>query len=109
MTTKIGSGGIESRPSTGGTDRAIKRTANTETNAPQTADAGKSGGQGVHITDSARQLAALEQAIRGMPEVNDVKVAEIRTAIANGTYEVAPDRIADKLLRLEQEFLASNG
>ena len=109
MTTKIGSGGIDNRPSQVGTDRAVKRTANTGTNAPQTADAGKSGGQGVHITDSARQLAALEQAIRSMPEVNDVKVAEIRTAIANGTYEVAPDRIAEKLLRLEQELVTSNG
>jgi negative regulator of flagellin synthesis FlgM len=109
VTTKIGSGGIDNRPSQVGTDRAIKRTANNETTAPQTADAGKSGGQGVHITDSARQLAALEQAIRSMPEVNDVKVAEIRTAIANGTYQVAPERIAEKLLRLEQEFLATNG
>jgi negative regulator of flagellin synthesis FlgM len=108
VTTKIGSGGIENRPSQVGTDRAIKRTANTETSAPKTPDA-KSGGQGVHITDSARQLAALEQAIRSMPEVNDAKVAEIRTAIANGTYQVAPDRIAEKLLRLEQEFVASNG
>src|SRR5262245_497503 len=76
--TKVWSGGIQNRPSQVGTDRAIKRTANTEANAAQTADAGKTAGQGVHITDSARQLAALEQAIRSMPEVNEAKVAEIR-------------------------------
>lgn len=109
MTTKIGSGGIDNRPSQVGTDRAVKRTANSGTNAAPVADAGKTAGQGVHITDSARQLAALEQAIRSMPEVNDAKVAEIRTAIANGTYQVAPERIAEKLLRLEQELLTSNG
>ena len=110
MTTKIGSGGIDNRPSQVGTDRAVKRAANAEANAPKTADAGKAaGGQGIHITDSARQLAALEQAIRNMPEVNDAKVAEIRNAIANGSYQVAPERIAEKLLRLEQELLTSNG
>jgi len=110
VTTKIGSGGIENRPSQVGGDRAIKRTANSGTNVAQTADAGKAAaGQGIHITDSARQLAALEQAIRSMPEVNEAKVAEIRNAIASGTYQVAPDRIADKLLRMEQELLTSNG
>lgn len=109
MTTKIGSGGIDNRPTQVGSDRAVKRTANSETAAPA-ANAGKAaGGQGIHITDSARQLAALEQAIRSMPEVNEAKVAEIRAAIANGSYQVAPERIADKLLRMEQELLTSNG
>jgi negative regulator of flagellin synthesis FlgM len=109
VTTKIGSGGIDNRPSQVGGDRAVQRTTNSSTNAAQTPATGKPASTGVSITDSARQLAALEQAIRDMPEVNDAKVAEIRTAIANGSYQVAPERIADKLLRLEQELTTSNG
>jgi negative regulator of flagellin synthesis FlgM len=58
----------------------------------------------VRITDSARQLAALEQAIRALPDVDDAKVSEIRNAIESGTYEVSPDRIADKLMRWEKEL-----
>jgi len=109
VTTKIGSGGIDNRPSQVGTDRAVKRSTSTGTSAAQTGDAGKTAGQGVHITDSARQLAALEQAIRSMPEVNEAKVAEIRTAIANGSYQIAPERIAEKLMHMEHDLLTSNG
>lgn len=33
-----------------------------------------------------------------------VKVAEIRKSIADGTYKVEPEKIADRLLRHEQEM-----
>jgi negative regulator of flagellin synthesis FlgM len=104
VSNKIGSGGIDSRPAQVGSDRAIKRANSVtggETSKVTKPDAGATG---VQITDSARQLAALEAAIRDLPDVDEARVAAIRLAISNGTYEVAPDRIADKLLRLEGEL-----
>ena len=38
------------------------------------------------------------------PVTNDARVAAIRLAIEEGRYEVVPERIADKLLRMEQEL-----
>ena len=103
MTSKIGSGGIENRPAQVGGERSVKRTsANPAPAAPANASGAQS--SGVQITDSARQLAALEQAIRTLPEVDDARVATIRAAIANGTYQVSPDRIAEKLLRIEGDL-----
>jgi negative regulator of flagellin synthesis FlgM len=106
VTNKIGSGGVDNRPVQVSSDRGVKRTkdsadaATTATSKPvATADS-----TGVRITDSARQLAALEQAIRELPDVDEARVAKVRAAIADGTYQVAPDRIADKLLRLENEL-----
>ena len=32
-------------------------------------------------------------------------VAAVRTAIEEGRYEVVPERIADKLMRMERELL----
>jgi negative regulator of flagellin synthesis FlgM len=60
----------------------------------------------VRITDQARQLAALEQAVQSLPIVDEARVASIRQAIEEGRYEVSPERIADKLMRMDQDFSA---
>jgi negative regulator of flagellin synthesis FlgM len=104
VTNKIGSGGVDNRPAQVATERSVQRTNASNGTAPAAADNGVAGNSGVQITDSARQLAALEQAIRAIPDVDEAKVAEIRNAIANGTYQVSPDRIAEKLLRIENEL-----
>ena len=102
MTNKIGSNGIDNRPVHVTTDRDVKRVKDSA-DAPAAAKA-PTAASGVSITNSARQLAALEQAIRALPDVDDAKVARIREAIATGTYEVSPERIAEKLLRLEHDL-----
>jgi len=58
----------------------------------------------VQITGAASQLAALEQAIRDLPAVNETRVAALRTAIDQGSYQVVPRKIADSLMQLEQAF-----
>jgi negative regulator of flagellin synthesis FlgM len=71
--------------------------------ANSSAGAGASAAPGdLHITDSASQLATLEQAVRSLPAVDPVRVAQFRTAIEQGTYTVQPQRIADQLMQLEQ-------
>ena len=104
MTNKIGSGGIDNRPAQVGSDRAVKRASTAVSNNAETPNAAAKGGEGVHITDSAKQLAALEQAIRTLPDVDEARVNEIRQAISEGSYQVSPERIADKLIRVEQEL-----
>lgn len=104
MTSKIGSGGVDNRPVQVATDRGVKRVKDSADSSAANAAKGTSANSGVQITDSARQLAALEQAIRAMPEVDEAKVAEIRNAIEDGTYQVSPERIADKILRWESEL-----
>jgi len=56
----------------------------------------------VHITDSASQLASLEQQVRNLPAVDPARVAQFSTAIEQGTYTVQPQQVADSLLQLEQ-------
>jgi negative regulator of flagellin synthesis FlgM len=56
----------------------------------------------VYITDSASQLATLEQAVRSLPAVDPVRVAQFRTAIEQGSYTVQPQHVADRLMQLEQ-------
>ncbi len=56
----------------------------------------------VHITDSASQLASLEQQVRSLPAVDPARVAQFSSAIEQGTYTVQPQHVADQLMQLEQ-------
>lgn len=101
MTSKIT--GFQNRPVQVGTDKTVSRARDEATGSTESATRSNS----VRITDQARQLAALEQAVQALPIVNEARVEEIRVAIEEGRYEVAPERIADKLLRLDQELRAA--
>ena len=99
MTTKIT--GFENRPVQVGTDKKVTRAGDSAGSTAETAAAGVSP---VRITDSAKQLAALEQTLQGSAPVNEARVNAIRSAIDEGRYQVKAEVIADKLMRVEREF-----
>lgn len=103
MTTKIG--GYQNRPVQVGGDKATPRTRDGAGGATETGASTQA--SPIRITDQARQLAALEQAVQSLPVVNEARVAEIRTAIEEGRYQVAPERIAEKLMRMDQDLRAA--
>ena len=58
----------------------------------------------VHITESARSLASLSQTVSDTPDVDMNRVAAVQQSIASGTYQINPERIADRMLQLEQDL-----
>jgi negative regulator of flagellin synthesis FlgM len=93
--------GYQNRPLQLGIDKKVSRSEEAAPNAVSTAVANS---KAVNITDQAKQLASLEQVLQSLPAVDEARVAEIRSAIQDGRYQVNPERIADKLLRFEQEL-----
>jgi negative regulator of flagellin synthesis FlgM len=61
----------------------------------------------VHITQSARSLTALSQAVQDTPDIDAGRVAAAQQAIVAGTYTINPERIASRLLQLEQDLNAA--
>lgn len=104
MTNKIG--GYGNRPVHNGTGKSVSRERDAGTSGSQAAEGAKAAAP-VQITDQARRLAALERAVNDAPVVNEARVAAVRQAIEEGRYEVVPERIADKLLRMEHELLTT--
>lgn len=100
MTIKIAD--YQNRPVPAGTDKTVARASDAASTPAEAA----AGGSPVRITDQARQLASLEQTVQDMPVVNEARVAEIRLAIETGRYQINAERIADQLLRTEQELSA---
>lgn len=58
----------------------------------------------VQLTGAARNLAAIEQTLRAMPAVDDLRVSVVRQRLESGDYQVDPQRVADKLLQLETDL-----
>ena len=56
----------------------------------------------VTLTDSARSLQKIEEAIAKTPVVDTAKVAAIKQAVSSGTYQIDTGRVADKLLQFER-------
>ena len=50
------------------------------------------------ITDEARELARALEAVRAAPEVRELRIAQLRRAIAEGRYQPDPAEIARRLL-----------
>lgn len=56
------------------------------------------GGDQVVLSEQAQTLGRLQGKIDSAPDVNLEKVAEIRRAIAEGRFEINPERIAENML-----------
>ena len=58
----------------------------------------------VQLSSQAQSLAAVEAKAKAANDINAEKVANIRAAIADGSYSIDEVHIADKLLSLESEL-----
>lgn len=98
VSTKIT--GYQNRPVQVGAEKSAGRSRDAVVDAAAKAAPASP----VRITEQARQLAALEAAVQSAPIIDELRVAAIRQAIEEGSYEVSPERIADKLLQMDQDL-----
>ena len=58
----------------------------------------------VQLTSSAQLLERLEKSLQTLPAVDSQRIAEVRSAIESGDYEINSQAIADAMLRFERSF-----
>jgi negative regulator of flagellin synthesis FlgM len=100
VSSKIGGVDGNSPSAAIGAGRAVQRPQDAATGGAQNSPG--SGGSNVEITGTARQLVSLEKAVRDLPAVNDARVAQISSAIEQGTYSVDAKHIASQLIQMEK-------
>ncbi|TGG96004.1 flagellar biosynthesis anti-sigma factor FlgM [Natronospirillum operosum] len=55
----------------------------------------------VQLSSQVQSLQSLEAKIKDMPDVDEAKVERIKSAIANGEYEINYERLAAAIQRFE--------
>ena len=102
MASKISA--LDTQPVAVSAGAAVKRVADA-TGARADGSAGSTAE--VHITQTARRLAGIEQAMKDQPGVDSQRVSTVRAAIEGGTYKVSADRVADRLVAFERNLAAA--
>ena len=88
---------INRPPATGAGQKPVTPATPAAGNAPARGD----NADQLSLTDSARALRTLQEAVADVPLIDELKVAEIRQALADGKYTIDAARIASKLRELE--------
>lgn len=81
-------------PGTAAPSSSAKTT--TEAASPST-------GEAVHLSSEAQRLQTISDKLRDQPVVNSARVAELKQAIADGSYKVDSNRVASKLINYEAQ------
>ena len=80
----------------------VAATTTPSTPQPATEAPAASGSNNVVLSQEAQSLARLQAKISSLPDVNMQRVAAIKQAIAEGRFEVNPDRIAENMLNQDE-------
>lgn len=92
-----------SSPLTGTTrTNASKEAVETDKSVP-VEQATVNNGESVHLSNEAQQLQKVTDKLRDQPVVDNARVAELKAAIADGSYKVDSNRVASKLLNFEAQ------
>lgn len=90
--------------STQGTTRSesIDKPAQAQAAAPE-AKTQAPAGESVQLSSEAKQLQQVSEKMRDLPVIDKERVAKLKQAIADGSYQVDSQRIASKLLDFESQ------
>ena len=79
-----------------------KQPAAPATASEQATTASKSG-ESVQLSREAQQLQKISEKLRDQPTVNKERVAQLKQAIAEGSYQIDSQQVASKLLNFESQ------
>lgn len=83
---------------------ASRKTAGSTDAAARTAQNPVPTNDTVELTRGAKLLEQLEKSLQALPTIDSARVAEVKTAIENGQYQIDAGAIADAMIRLERSL-----
>jgi len=87
-----------------GSQQATRVTARTDAGPAKGADKPAASGDTVTLTREAAGLLKLEESLADIPDIDSARVAALKSAIADGSYQADPEKIVDRLLSIEKDI-----
>ena len=80
--------------------------ARTDSSATTTTESKKAPAQqdAVSLSQQGKAVSKLQKDMAASPAYDSAKVAAIKEAITNGSYKVDPDKLADNMIKFENEL-----
>lgn len=97
----IGSGQVNTRKSS---TEQTQTPQKPQPAAPDQTGAQATRGENVSLSSQAKDLKQLEQKLNSYPETNDERIAQIKSALADGSYKVDAEKLAQKMLELDKSI-----
>jgi len=85
------------------TPPSSKASTAVATDSSVTKTAATPSGESVTLSDGAQQLQKITDKLNDQPTVNSARVAELKAAVADGSYTVDSTKVASKLLNFEAQ------
>ncbi|PJC86004.1 flagellar biosynthesis anti-sigma factor FlgM [Vibrio sp. HA2012] len=86
------------------TGRSQTRTESKASERSDSAPEAKGSRDSVSLSQQGKAMGQLHQTMASQPSFDSAKVAAIKEAIANGSYRVDAERLADNMIRFENEL-----
>jgi negative regulator of flagellin synthesis FlgM len=61
-------------------------------------------GENVNLSSQAKDLKQLEQKLGEFPEMDDDRIEQIRNALADGSYRIDAEKLAQKMLEMDKSI-----
>ena len=61
-------------------------------------------GESVSFSGKAKDFQQIEAGLKDLPGIDEGKVAKIRAALEDGSYEISAERVAQKMLDMEKDI-----
>ena len=92
----------QTQPRTAGEGRSVSENTALRTGSTPGGKGSGSGGDRLTLSETATRLSDLTRTVSEQPVVDSKRVEQIRQAIQDGSYQVNPERIADRLIAMEK-------
>lgn len=80
---------------------AVQNEQNAKSTDTKGRDTASGSGDSVNLTDTASMLKKMEASLSSVPVVDVKRVESVKQSIMNGSFNVDPGRIAEKMVNFE--------
>lgn len=87
-----------------GSSQANQVPGGSRSSSSSSGSTARASGDTVTLTHTAAEMLKLEENLAKIPDIDSLLVDSIKTSIDQGTYQIDPEKIADRLLAIEKDL-----